>query len=427
VSLRLALLLALLFGLLVAYLTSLDPAGVRVALAGSAYDLPLVTLVVGTFLVGATLGFVLGMLRDVGRSYRDHRRARRLRRAATLDDLYQHGLRAERAGRAAEATRAYEELLRRAPTHAEAAIRLGEMARRRGDALGALNHHLQALRTEERIETLVAVATDYHLLGRVDDAMQMYQRLLARDREHVTALRGLRDVAAGHGRWREALQAEERLVRVVPHEDRPAEEAWLAGIQYELGRVLLTAGDAPGAASRFRDALRTRPDFLPAVLGLGDAHTQDGETREALRVWERALETEPSAPLLSRIAQLHRADGRPARMVSLYQDAATRHPENLAVAFGLGRAYFELAMLDEAAEQFQKLEVQAPDRPSIHAYLGAIFERHGQVREAFEEYRRALRFPESFEWPHRCVACGATRPSWFDRCPSCRRWNTSRP
>jgi tetratricopeptide (TPR) repeat protein len=114
-------------------------------------------------------------------------------------------------------------------------------------------------------------------------------------------------------------------------------------------------------------------------------------------------------------------------MISLYEDALARQPDNLAVAFGLGRVYFELAMLDEAAEQFQKLEVQAPDLDSIHAYLAAIFERHGQVREAFEEYRRALRLPEGFDWPHRCAACGATRASWFDRCPSCRRWNTARP
>ncbi len=175
--------------------------------------------------------------------------------------------------------------------------------------------------------------------------------------------------------------------------------------------------------------MRCGPDQISCRRrsSLGDALVKAGETREALRVWERALETEPIPPLLSRIEQLYRADGRPARMISLYQNTATRHPGNLAVAFGLGRAYFELAMLDEAAEQFQKLEVQAPDLPSIHAYLGAIFERHGQIREAFEEYRRALRFPENLEWPHRCVACGATQPCWFDRCPACRRWNTSRP
>jgi len=428
VSLRLGLLLALLFGVLVAYLTSLNTTGVRVALGRDwTYDLPLMALLLGAFLVGAALAFVLGMLRELGRTYHDYQRVRHARRAETLNEIYQRGVTAQLAGRADEAVQAYEEVLRREPAHAEAPIRLGELARQRGDALAALNHHLQALRTEERTETLLTVADDYRRLGRADDAIQMYQRVLARDRDHLTALRGLRDVATERGSWAEALEAQERLIRIAPREDRSVEEAWLTGVQYELGRALLDAGDTQGAGSRFRDALRARPDFLPAALVLGDVHLKAGDAREALRVWERALETQPAPPLLSRIEQLHRADGRPARMISLYQDAATRHPENLALTLDLGRVYFELAMLDEAAEQFQKLEVRAPELPAVHAYLGAIFERHGQIREAFEEYRRALRFPEVFQWPHRCTACGATQPSWFDRCLSCRRWNTSRP
>ena len=102
-------------------------------------------------------------------------------------------------------------------------------------------------------------------------------------------------------------------------------------------------------------------------------------------------------------------------------------PRQPAVALGLARVYFELSMLDEAADQFQKIEVRAPDLPAIHAYLGAVFERRGQVPEAFEEYRRALRSTASFEWPHRCGACGTTSVRWVDRCPSCRRWNSLRP
>jgi lipopolysaccharide biosynthesis regulator YciM len=212
----------------------------------------------------------------------------------------------------------------------------------------------------------------------------------------------------------------------VPREERTTETAWLAGAQYEMGRALLLEGNAHGAIGRFRDAQRTRPDFEPAALALGDAHVAAGDTREAVRVWERALEKQPLSPLLARLEHVYRSDGRPAKLLSLYRETEARHPDNLEVAFGLGRVYFELAMLDEAAEQFQKLEVRAPDLPAIHAYLGAIFERHGQPREAFEAYRRALRFPEGFQWRHHCVACGATQPSWFDRCPSCRSWNTSR-
>ena len=384
-------------------------------------------LIVGAFLVGAVLSLVLATVRDAGRSYRDYQSARSARRAETLHESYHRGVEAQLAGKTVAAAQAYGEVLRRDPGHPEAPMRLGELAHDRGDAHAALGHLLHALRGEERTETLLALAGDYRRLGRVDEAIEAYRRVLARDHDHLTAQRGVRDVMTEQGRWAEALPLQERLVRVAPREERGLEETALAGIHYELGRAVLAEGNAQAAVGQFKEALRARPDFLPATLVLGDAYLKQGDTREALRAWERALETQPAPPLLSRIEHLHRADGRPARMIALYQEAAARHPENQSIAFGLGRAYFGLAMLDEAAEQFEKLEVRAPDLGSIHAYLGAIFERRGQIREALEEYRRALGFPEGIEWPHRCAACGVVEPGWFDRCPACRGWNTSRP
>jgi ribosomal protein L40E len=65
--------------------------------------------------------------------------------------------------------------------------------------------------------------------------------------------------------------------------------------------------------------------------------------------------------------------------------------------------------------------------PIVHAFLAEVFERRGQTRDAFEEYRRALRLAGTFDWPHACVACGAAGPAWADRCTRCGRWNTLRP
>jgi tetratricopeptide (TPR) repeat protein len=427
VPLRLALLLVLLFGILVAYLASFNAAGVPLSLGRDwIYHLPLITLLAGAFLVGTALTLVLATLRDLGRSYRGYQRARRTRRAQALHESSQQSIQTQLAGNAAGTSRADEDVPRREATHPAARIGLAELARHQGNPEAALDDHLQTLRTEDRTETLLALADAYRRLGRPDDAIVTYRRVLAGDRDHATAIRGVRDVAAERGRWADALSAQERLVRLHSAQDRADELTWLAGLHYEWGRALLAAGDLPAAVAQFRDALRARPDFVPATLLLGDAHLKAGDTREALRVWERGLEAEPAAPLLARIEQLYRAEGRPARMISLYQDAAARRPDDLSVAFGLGRVYFELAMLDEAAEQFEKLEVRAPELPSIHAHLGAIFERRGQMREAVDEYRRALRFPGAVEWPHRCEACGITQPSWFDRCGTCRRWNTSR-
>ena len=166
---------------------------------------------------------------------------------------------------------------------------------------------------------------------------------------------------------------------------------------------------------------------MPAAVALGDAYEAGGLHRDAVRTWERAAETEPALPLLARLERAYRQDARPSRMIALYRNAASRAPDDLALAAALGRVYFELEMLDEATEQFEKLEMRAPDMPVVHAFLGAVFERRGEARAAFDEYRRALRLGHAFDWPHRCQACSATAPTWQDRCPQCQRWNTLRP
>lgn len=339
-SIRLGLVVGLLFAILVTYLASINPSRVHLALGGDwTVDVPLMALVVGVFGAGAALALVLGWLRDLTRTYA--RGALEMARPAV-------------------------------PPRAEVAAPL-------------------------------------------------------RRPEPVPARDG-RDALIERRRWAEALAAQTQRLPTVPREEKAAEEAILAGLHYEIGRERLERGDLAGATSQLKEALRVQPDFVPAALLLGEAHLKAGEPRDALRVWERAAEApQPALPVLARIEQRHREEGRPTRMISLYRNALDRHPDNLALAFGLGRVYFELAMLDEAAEQFQKMEVRAADLPLIHAYLGAILERRGQFRDAMEEYRRALRLSDSVQWPHHCGACGALHPRWIDRCPSCRRWNTSRP
>ena len=426
-SVRFGVLLALGFGPVVAYLASLNTARVRVTVAADwAWEVPLAALVVGSFLAGAVLALILGLVRDLGRSYRDYQRAREARRAESLGDVYHRGVDAQLSGRADAALQIYEELLTRDPGHAQAHARLGELALERGDAKGALVHHLDALRGEERPELVLAAAEDFRRTGRPEEAAALLERLLAHDHDQVAALRALRDLSVAEGQWQRALGAQERIVALGSGERRP-EQAMLAGIQYELGRALLAEGQAQPAIARFRDALRSQSDFVPAIISLGDAHRAAGDSREALRVWERAVEIHPELPLLARLEQAYRIEGRPTRMIALYQAASARAPESVPLAFALGRVYFELAMLDEAADQFQKVEVREPNLPGLHAVLGAIFERRGQTAEAFEEYRRALTLSFAFDWPYRCSACGAEHGRWIDRCAACRGWNTSRP
>ena len=298
--------------------------------------------------------------------------------------------------------------------------------------LGTVNRLLGAPRaesggTDPRAVALLAMAEDARRAGRYADAQSLYRQALQRHRYYLPALRGLRDLAVESGRWQDAIEPEHRLIALVSPAERPRETEWLAVIHYELGRAQMAAGAPRNAIAQFRDAVRADRRFIPATIALGDAYEGAGDRREAMRVWERAADATPVLPILARLERAYRGEGSPTRMIALYRQARERAPDDLALAIALGRVFFELEMLDEAADHFEKIEVQAPDLPAVHAFLGAIFERRGQTREAFDEYRRGLRLAHAFGAPHRCSACGAVAAMWLDRCAACGRWNTLRP
>lgn len=279
----------------------------------------------------------------------------------------------------------------------------------------------------QQVQSWLAEAETMLQAGRPEEAMALYRRILGERGTHPVALRGLREAALVAGRSEEAINTQQRLVSAAPAHERAAEAQHLATLYYEQARGELQSGRPAAAIPHLKNALRWARDFVPATVALGDAQTLLGERREAVRTWERALEGPPSLPVLSRLERAYRDEGRPTRMIALYRGAIARTPDDLALAVALGRVYLELEMLDEAADQLEKVEVQAPDLPIVHAYLAAVFERRGDLREACAEYRRSLHLARLLDWPHRCEGCGSTSAGWHERCATCRRWNTLRP
>ena len=297
-----------------------------------------------------------------------------------------------------------------------------------GRAIGRIVGALPLASSDDpEASALSGAADDARRAGRREEARRLYRQAVERRKNDVRALRGLRDLAVEMEAWPEALATQERLIATVAGAERSAETDWLATIHYELGGADVKAGRSGSAIGHFKNALRAEPGFVPAALALGDALEAGGDHREAIKIWERTADQFPTLAVLARLERVYRQEGRPSRMIAFYRAAVDRAPDDLALAVALGRVYFELEMLDEAADQFEKIEVRAPDLPVVHAFLGAVFERRGETREAFAEYRRALRLGDAFEWPHCCTACGAPSPAWQDRCPRCRRWNTVRP
>ena len=80
-------------------------------------------------------------------------------------------------------------------------------------------------------------------------------------------------------------------------------------------------------------------------------------------------------------------------------------------------------MLDEALEQFTKNLDQAPHSPTVHYFIGRIYERRGDHKIAASEYRKVIKDSKSVRAQFVCQKCGEKYEEWTERCTACGRWN----
>src|SRR5207249_11891923 len=130
---------------------------------------------------------------------------------------------------------------------------------------------------------LLQHAQEARRLGRNDEAATHFRQILQRRRDHLGALRGLRDLAAQAGRWREALDAQQRVLGAVGSTERSPETEWLAAIYYELRRAEVARSNARRALAHPQSAARAGRCFLPAVLARAHAHELAGRRRLGAR------------------------------------------------------------------------------------------------------------------------------------------------
>ena len=192
----------------------------------------------------------------------------------------------------------------------------------------------------------MALASRLRAAGRADEAAQAYRQLLAIRPDLPDSWFNLALMERQSGRFEAALKAyDEALRRGVSG----PEEAWLnRGVIHadDLGRPDLAQIDLEAA-------LEAAPDWLPALMNLGNLHEDMGRRDEAGAAYARALAVAPGHPVaLARSAGLARLTGPDDPVIADLRAAVAQpglHPDDRAeLGFTLGRALDQVAAYDDA-------------------------------------------------------------------------------
>ena len=271
----------------------------------------------------------------------------------------------------------------------------------------------------------LSLADGWARLGRLDEAGEAFERLVAAEPRSEIALMGL---AMVRRQQRRLEDAEAALVRLLEENDRsvPARLAlggvFAARCEFEraaeefqtlvsLPRDAYGLGRRREALGRLAQTLEQAGDYRQAYDVLAEAVQLAGESPEAFRyrvalvqnrlaagqpdeaaeLVEELIDDRPGEPgLLALQARVLNAAGRHDAALGILRGLVAAYPETGGVVHALLRHHVEAGDLPAAERIARQWLAEKADDQAFRFQLAALLERQGRLQEAEEEFRRVI-------------------------------------
>jgi tetratricopeptide (TPR) repeat protein len=192
-----------------------------------------------------------------------------------------------------------------------------------------------------------------------------------------------------------------------------------------LGAVFMLEKRFGDAETCFRSALKSDPDYVLALIGLGQTEAQRGDYASALKRFEtaieidpyqsyahlctgrllevvghvdqalaqyfRALEFDPNNPETSlRIAAIQLGQSQPEQALARLDQVVELAADNAEAHFLRGQAYLALGHTSQAVDDLRFAAAHIRDQPQVLCHLALALEADHKPAEALRTAQRAL-------------------------------------
>jgi tetratricopeptide (TPR) repeat protein len=194
--------------------------------------------------------------------------------------------------------------------------------------------------------------------GRVDEALEHFQKALALDPQSANAHGGLGNALFQKGRMDEAIVEYQKALAIKPN---------FAEAHNNLGYCFLQIGRMDEAIIQYHEALVLQPKSADACERFGDALFQKGHMDEAIIQYQKALEIKPDfAEAHNNLGYSLLQIGRVDEAIVHYRKAIELQPRFVQAYNNLGNAFRQKRMAAEAMACFQKaIELQPQFIPAL--------------------------------------------------------------
>ncbi len=219
---------------------------------------------------------------------------------------------------------------------------------------------LEAVSPQDTLAPVVQLrlANLYARQERLDDSVRVLRSLAANYPGRPEPLAQLGDTLADQKKYPEAIRAYDEAIALLRH---PQQSDWV--VFYDRGTALERAHEWPRAQADMNRALELSPD-QPFVLNfLGYAMADRNENLPLARdMIERALRARPNdGAIIDSLGWVALRQGDTKEALRLLEKAAELEPEDASITGHLGDAYWDAGRHMEAADQWRRALVLKPD------------------------------------------------------------------
>ncbi len=159
-----------------------------------------------------------------------------------------------------------------------------------------------------------------------------------------------------------------------------------------LGNLYEGSKDYAQAMAAYEDALRKKPDFVPAIFAQGALFDQTGKKKEAIAKYRIVLEkSDTYVPALNNLAYLCASGyGSKEEALRLAISAFKREPGNAGVMDTLGFALLKNNRPEDARKVLEKAVTLLPENPTVAYHLALAYKESGDKANALKMLQKAL-------------------------------------
>jgi predicted TPR repeat methyltransferase len=296
----------------------------------------------------------------------------------------------------------------------------------KGDAVDQLKERLnstvkpspESIDTQSKtlnVNATLKQAKSHAKQGQLDEARQLYYRVLEALPQNQQAKKGLKALQKGQvnkenpsgppqaqidavislysqGQAQEALSASQMLIKDYPN----------TPLLYNIsGACYNSLGQLEAAVKSYEQALAIKPDYADAKNNLGITLQELGQLEAAVKSYEQVLAIKPDyaeahnnlGNTLQELDQLEAA-------VKSYEKALAIKPDYAEAHNNLGNTFQKLGQLETAVKSYEKALAIKPDYADAKNYLGITLQKLSQLEAAVKSYEQALAIKPDYAEAH---------------------------